>query len=186
MSFFAVRTRKQNKFAVENFSFLFPKIGGLKKEYSCHKTENAQNKEELKLSEKKIHPEKKRLIDRLTGRLASTVQKTEGPRRNTHKVRFLAKQEEILEARMAGWSLRQIWEELSKRPESGSDEPEFSGSYDLFLRYCRQYMPSSTGEAKAIPAQLSKPPQPSVPPGSPSTAISGFTYDPKPDPEKIY
>lgn len=119
---------------------------------------------------------KKRLVDRLK---TAALEKPEVLAKNTHKVRFLAQQEDILEARKAGWSFRQIWEELSKPSESEAMEPEFSGSYDLFVRYCRRYLPKQEMERP-----LANTPTPSV--ANTPVATNGFSYDGNPDPSKLY
>lgn len=77
---------------------------------------------------------------------------------------FLSKKEEIIEALLAGWSRKSIWEFLH-------GQRAFEGSYDCFIRYVRKYIQPSLiltcTDVSTVPAPKNPVNRPSPLRGSP-------------------
>lgn len=138
------------------------------------------------MDKKNFSEDKKRLLQRLAS------SDPEGKNmKNRLRVMFFARKDEIVEAHNAGWSLRQIWEELHK-------QLEFTGSYDAFVRLYRinvktrhselhdkslQAILQTEQRSDNIGSDLRTAPQNNL---SGATAQQGFSYDPNIDPSNLY
>jgi hypothetical protein len=124
--------------------------------------------------------------------LAEWVKNRESSKRKQDKnlVAFLAIQEDIRAAIDAGYPLRTIWEHLHQAGK-------ITYRYETFLRHVqrrireKQPRPAKTEKPQPIEAATSVSPQPmpvpnNQPPAPAKSTMSGFTFNPIPDPEKLF
>jgi hypothetical protein len=124
--------------------------------------------------------------------LADWVKREDASRPDRNIVAFLAVREEVREAVDAGYSITAIWKNMRA-------DGRIAASYETFRRHMKRYLrpvseaasaalpPTSTSKDGANPAQaaLRLPGAAAKPQTKSPDAISGFTFNPKPNLEDL-